>query len=207
MRFNPAYASLIFVILAGCTAMPDPNTVVASGPDPIDMKASIGLPIIRAPFTFQTIPKLGTVTLLAEDKDITEFTRTTVDFSIGVVDPSAYFLERDGVPTLVITAYDTNDIDLTGALGVTLTATFPTVGPGAADTSVIKLFDDSKDDVQTVSQAGFSAFVTSVIPTDNENYSRITGTFGGRVCANDATAMDHCTGLSGSFDTLAQIRF
>ncbi len=197
MRPFSIFTTVAFVAFAACSgAVQDEETV------PEVLNTEMGPPLFSEPFTFGTIPKLGTVTLTAGNETIT---RTTVDFSVGAIDPSAWFETVNGEPTLFVAAFHEDDINLDGEKSVEISATFPSIGPGVSTTAKLEAITNSGSEVVGETQPEFRVFITGITPQDDAVLSRITGTFTGEICAIGDTVEPDCAILTGSFDTLAAV--
>lgn len=188
-----AIHGLCVILLAGCAASPLPDL----------MPQTAAVELSPEPLTYATAPKLGTMSITSGNEVIS---RSLVDFSVGAVDPSAWFEVVAGVPTLYLKGFDTADTVLRGDKSILISAAFPTVGPGVSTTASLQAIGNGGVDVRGVARDDFQVFVTSVTPTDNPDFSRLTGTFAGTICRIVKEPVDDCAPLTGDFDTAAAVQ-
>ncbi|MEJ6398055.1 hypothetical protein [Yoonia sp. 208BN28-4] len=173
--------------------------LAACASEPPAPEVTLARALINEPVTFDTIPKLGTLTITAGTDTIP---RTFVDFSVGAVDPSAWFEVQSGTPTLSLWALDPNDTDLSGTNSIRVRATFPTIGPGVSSSATLAAIGEDGATL-AAAQDDLQVFVTSLVPVANTNFARATGTLIGTICRTGDTEADTqaCVPLSGEFDT------
>lgn len=191
---------LVVLALAGCVEAPRSSDIVVP-------PESYGTPDGKP-------PAMGTATL---EEGGTQKVLTTIDFSIGAFDASAYFQHmEEPAPEFRLSAWPGGDAEATSGILV-LEGTFGgKIAPGSAAVAakVAELIGTDPSGRRWTSEAGGTAslVIDSFAPERpgaSSGYGHATGHFAGRICSGDGdpvrpAAERRCREVTGQFETDVQ---
>jgi len=193
---------MMVLALAGCVDETGPETVIVA-----PMMESYDTPDGKPPV-------MGTATFVEGGA---EKVLSTIDFSIGAFDASAWFEHmEESMPVFHLTAWPNADSEAKGGI-LTMEASFGAkVGAGSHSTSakVAELIGTDRSGRRWTSEASGSASVVidsfkPDTPGSSSGYGHATGHYTAHICSGDGDPVRYspsprCRDVSGDFDTNVQ---